>query len=105
MLPVAKEKLWNGNFSLPEEVAAEFRRLGDVYGDGNKVRWAVAAAAMLRLLELPDAEIHAMVRDLIGARQMPGEMGKLVRKARERAGSFDTPRLPPVDTPTRRPKR
>jgi hypothetical protein len=44
MLTVPKDDVENFNFSLPADVAAEFRRIGDVHGERNKLRWAVATA-------------------------------------------------------------
>lgn len=58
MLTVENEDPKNFNFALPPPIGNEFRRIGDVHGERNKLRWAVASAAVLRLLEMPEGEMH-----------------------------------------------
>lgn len=84
MLAEMKKTLPNFNFSLPESFAAEFRRIGDIAGERNKVRWGVAGAALLKLLEMPEDEMHALIREVVGARKYPEELQKLLDKAKDK---------------------
>jgi hypothetical protein len=96
MLSVTEKRLLNSNFSLPPEIDAEFRSIGDRFGENNKIRWAVAAAAMLKLLELTDEEVADLVERLIGARRFPDRMQKLVDDAKaKRKGGAPKPKRPP----------
>jgi hypothetical protein len=74
----------NFNFSMPTELADEFRRLGDPMGPKNKFRWAVAAVAVLRLLELPDDRIERLIDKVIIARRK-GALPKMIAAAKRRA--------------------
>jgi hypothetical protein len=82
---VESGKVINFNFSLLPEVAAEFRQIGNVHGERNKLRWAVASAAVLRLLEMPEEELHELIREVAGARHYPDKIKKMVEEAKARA--------------------
>jgi hypothetical protein len=84
MLTVPKVEVENFNFSLPTLVAEEFRRVGDVHGERNKLRWAVATAAVLKLLEMPEEEMHALIRAVAGARHYPETLEEMVATAKEK---------------------
>lgn len=85
MLYVPKKEMPNFNFSLPEEIALEFRLIGDVHGERNKLRWSVAAAAVLKLLEMPPNEMHELIRQVAGARHYPEKLSEMVGKAKQKA--------------------
>jgi hypothetical protein len=96
MLTVPKDDVENFNFSLPADVAAEFRRIGDVHGERNKLRWAVATAAVLKLLEMPEGEMHALIRQIAGARHYPETLSEMIEAAKR--GSVPAPKpIAPFD--------
>lgn len=94
MVIVPIENLETTNLAMPVEFAREFRRIGDAYGEKNKVRWAVAAAAVLKLLEMPDKERSALIRALMGARREPDVLQQMVEDAKLKAMPEATP-IPP----------
>jgi len=75
------------NFSLPGALAMEFRSIGDIHGERNKLRYAVAGAAILKLIEMPKDERDALVQKVYGARHFPGAIEKLVEDAKKVAES------------------
>jgi hypothetical protein len=89
MLDVEKPDITNFNFSLPKLIADEFRNIGDVHGERNKLRWAVAAAAVLRLLEMPDEEMRALIERVAGARHFPSSLRRMVEEAKAKAIDSD----------------
>jgi hypothetical protein len=87
MTAMAKEQTKNFNFSLPVELADEFRKIGDVHGERNKLRWAIAGAAMLCLLELPDEKKHELIRQVVSSRYYPESLQDMIRQAKSKADS------------------
>jgi len=78
------------NFSIAPEVAKEFRAIGDQQGERNKLRWAVATAAVLKLLEMPQAEMIDLIKKVYTARRFDGEMQALVDAAKAKAATPKT---------------
>jgi hypothetical protein len=93
MLTMSERETKNFNFAMPMEFADEFRAFGDRYGERNKMRWAIAAAAVLKLLELPEAERESLVREIYSNRYFPERMSQMLRGAKAKAAG----RRPKVD--------
>jgi hypothetical protein len=83
------EDVANFNFALPPEVAVEFRKLGDLRGERNKLRWAYATAGILKLLEMPEDEREDFIDLLIGARRRPGKLQTIVNAAKTKGAPPD----------------
>lgn len=85
MLSVSEQRIGNFNFAMPPVIAAEFRRIGDVHGERNKLRWAVAAAAVLKLLEMPPAEMEELIVQVAGAKTLEHRLRQMVADAKAKA--------------------
>lgn len=92
MLVMAKRVIENSNFAMPPQVATEFRRMGNVLGEKNKMRWVVATAAVLRLLELPDGERSALFKRVMAGRKFPDDFDVMIAEAKRQAEG-----KPPLD--------
>lgn len=90
------------NFSLPPELAPVVSEIANRYGD--KRRWAVYVAALLWFVQLPQSAQDAMVRDVVGARSVPGALAGLFA---ERMGApvVGAPPIPPKRRKPRPPSR
>jgi len=89
MLSMAKDDIVNFNFSMPAMLAEEFRRIGDVHGERNKLRFAVGGAAILKLLEMPEAERREFIERVAGARHFPDSIERMIEEAKGRAVDND----------------
>jgi hypothetical protein len=87
LLTMAKGQTTNFNFSMPEVVASEFRAIGDIHGPRNKIRHAVATAAVLKLLEMPEGERISLIADILGTKAMPDRLHELIKQAKAKAAA------------------
>lgn len=91
ILRMPKTEMVNFNFSMPKGLADEFRRVGDIHGEKNKMRYAVAGAAVLKLLEMPEAEMQELVAEVYAARNFEGKLARMIAAAKAKAKAADAP--------------
>jgi hypothetical protein len=84
------------NFSMPKPIADAFDSIGPQPEPGKRrydQRWVVGAAAVLRLLEMPEKDRNALMMKIAGAKFWKGGYQALVNEALRTSGeSIGEPR-------------
>ncbi len=77
------EQKENYNFRIPASLSGEFGKIAKRHGHMQK--WMVCAAAMLRLMALPEDEQDALIREC-GKADVDNTMSKLIASAKTASG-------------------